>query len=99
MLNPKKTKNLFFGKKPSVFLALLKLDGKDIEWVDSWPYIGVTIRSHIRFNCCIDKKVKSFYRSANGILRIEGRSNETVMLRLLELHCLPILTYAIEVIH
>ena len=43
--------------------------------------------------------VKSFYRSANSILRIEGRSSEPVMLQLLESHCLSILTYAIEVIH
>ena len=35
----------------------------------------------------------------NGILQIEGRSNESVMLQLLESHCLPILTNAIEVIH
>ena len=86
-----------FGKKHS--LASLCLDGKDIEWVESWPYLGVTIKSHTTFNCCIDAKVKSFYRCANGILRIDGRSNESVMLQLLETHCLPILTYAIEVIH
>ena len=61
-------------------------------------YLGITIKSHVTFNCDIDKKVKSFYRSANGILRIEGRSNETVMLQLLEAHCLPILCYAIDVI-
>ena len=47
----------------------------------------------------IDEKVKSFYRCANGILRIDGRSSETVMLQLLETHCLSILTYAIEVTH
>ena len=34
-----------------------------------------------------------------GFLRIEGRSNGTIMLRLLEAHCVPILTYAIEIIH
>ena len=61
--------------------------------------MGVTIQSHKTFNCCIDEKVKSFYRSANAILRIEGRSNEMVMLQLLESHCLSILTYAIDVIH
>ena len=33
------------------------------------------------------------------ILRIEGRSEETVMLQLMESHCLPILTHAIDVIH
>ena len=97
MLNAKKSKNMFFGKKHS--LAPLQLDGKNIEWVDSWPYLGVTLKSHLHFNCCIDEKVKSFYRAANGILRIEGKSNEMVMMQLLEAHCLSILTYAIEVIH
>ena len=97
MLNDKKTKNLFFGKKHEP--ATLRLDGKDIEWVKSWQYLGVHIRSHTSFNCDISEKVKSFYRCANGILRIEGRSSETVMLQLLETHCLSILTYAIDVIH
>ena len=96
MLNAKKSKNMSFGKKHS--LASLHLDGNAIDWVESWSYLGVILKSHSSFNCCIDKKVKSFYRSANGILRIDGRSNETVMLQLLESHCLPILTYAIDVI-
>ena len=50
------------------------------------------------FNCSIDEKVKAFYRCANAILRIEGRSDEIVMLHLLETHCVSVLTYAIEVI-
>ena len=39
-----------------------------------------------------------FYCSVNSILRVEGRSNDMMMLQLLETHCLPILTYAIEAI-
>ena len=70
-----------------------------MEWVDSWSYLGVTLKAQTKFNCCIDEKIKSFYRCANGILRIEGRSTETVTLQLLETHCLPILAYAIDVIH
>ena len=97
MLNPKKTKNLSFGKKHS--LPPLTLDGKNIEWVESWSYLGVTLKSHKNFNCDIDEKVKSFYRCANAILRIDGKSDETVMLQLIESHCIPILTYAIETIH
>ena len=98
MLNPKKSKNMMFGKKVDS-LPFLQLDGKDLEWVNSWTYLGVTLLSHKEFNCCINQKLKSFYRSANAILRIEGRSNELVMLQLLESHCLSILSYAIEVIH
>ena len=87
---------MFFGK--TVNLSPLKLDGKDIEWVDKWTYLGVTVRSYKNFNCCIDEKVKSFYRCLNAILRIEGRSDDMVMLQLLETHCVSILTYAIDVI-
>ena len=33
---------------------------------------------------------------ANSILRVEGRSDDMVMLRLIESHSVPILTYGIE---
>ena len=88
---------MVFGKEhqpPNLFL-----DGKEIEWIKSWKYLGVTLVSHKTFNCSIDEKLKTFYRCANAILRIEGRSDEIVMLHLLETHCVSVLTYAIEVIH
>ena len=97
MLNPKKSKNMQFGKKEDS-LPFLQLDGNALEWVNSWSYLGVTLRAHKVFDCCVAEKLKSFYRSANAILRVEGRSNELVMLQLLESHCLSILSYAIEVI-
>ena len=79
-----------FGKKVDI-LPFLQLDGNDLEWVSSWTYLGVTLLSHKEFNCCINQKLKSFYRSANAILRVDGHSNELVMLQLLESHCLSIL--------
>ena len=39
-----------------------------------------------------------FYRALNSIIQIEGRSDDMVMLRLLEAHCIPILAYAIEIV-
>ena len=98
MLNSKKSKNMQFGKRiPNLFS--LQLNGKSLEWVESWTYLGVTLLSHKQFNCSIEEKLTSFYRSANAILRIEGRLSELVMLQLLESHSLSILTYGIEVIH
>merc|ERR1712203_1020631 len=96
LLNPKKSKSMLFGKKHS--LPPIMLNGKEVEWVESWTYLGVTVCSYKKFNCCIEDKVKSFYRSANAILRIEGRSNELVMLQILESHCVSVLTYGVEVI-
>ena len=42
--------------------------------------------------------MKSSYRSLNAILRIEGRLDDMVMLRLLEAHCIPLITYGVETI-
>ena len=97
-LNAKKSKNLVFGKglAPNY---LIKLNGDDIPWEAKWPYLGIQLKSGASFNCCIKEKLSSFYRSLNSILRIEGRSDEIVLLRLLEAHCLPVLTYGIETIH
>ena len=57
------------------------------------------LKAGSRFGCSVVERVKSFYRSLNSILRVEGRSDDMVMLRLIESHCVPILSYAIEIIH
>ena len=97
-LNAKKTKVLYFGKRLNNKFDVT-LNGKSIEWVDEWIYLGVTLKSAKTFDCSIKERVKKFYRCANSIFRIDGKSNDMVMLHLLESHCVPILTYAIEVTH
>ena len=47
----------------------------------------------------VEETLRKFYRSINSILRVDGRSDDIVMLRLLEAHCVPILSYAIEVVN
>ena len=98
LLNAKKSKNLFFGKG-SVPNHELRLSNEPIPWVDEWTYLGVKLKSGPRFGCCVKETIAKFYRALNSILRVEGRSDDMVMLRLLEAHCIPILTYAIEVVH
>ena len=77
----------------------LNLSDDCIDWVSEWTYLGVKLVSGPRFGCCVKEKISKFYGAANAILRVEGRSDDVVMLRLLEAHCVPILTYAIEVIN
>ena len=97
-LNAKKSMNLFFGKGPKpTFLVTIK--NAPIPWVDQWPYLGVNLKSGQKFDCCVKEKIASFYRALNSIIRIEGHADELVRLRLLEAHCLPILTYGAEVFH
>ena len=97
-LNAKKTKNLFFGCKTAPTHSL-KLNDADIKWEAKWKYLGINLKSGLNFDCCIQETIAKYYRALNAILRVEGRSNDIIMLRLLEAHCIPILTYGIEVLH
>ena len=95
----KKQKNMEFGKGATPSLHV-RLNGDPIPWVKKWVYIGLTLRTTgSSFDCCVKEKIAMFYCSLNSILRIEGKSDDMVMLRLLEAHCLPILSYGIKVIH
>ena len=96
-LNAKKSKNMHFGKQKQ-FSFHPTLNGVAVEWVNEWRYLGVTLRAGPRFGCAVKERVKSFYRCLNSILRVEGRSDDMILLQLLETHCVPILTYAIETI-
>ena len=97
-LNAKKSKIVPFGKKLDTVRDVI-LDGNKIEIVKEWVYLGITLRSDTIFNCSVSDRVKKFYRCANAIFRIDGHSNDTVMLHLIETHCVPLLTYGIEVVH
>ena len=82
-----------------IFSCDITLNGKVLNWSQECKYLGVVLRCGKTFGCSISERVKKFYRCANAILRIDGQSTDTVMLRLLESHAVPILTYAIEIIH
>ena len=97
-LNAKKSRNLYFGKRTKILHDII-LNGNKVEWADEWPYLGVTLKSAKLFGCSVTDRIKKLYRCTNSIFRIDGRSNDMVMLRLIESHCIPLLTYAIEIVH
>ena len=71
-LNAKKTRNLYFGKRTSISYEI-KLNDKPILWAEEWKYLGVLVRSGPKYGCSVVERVKSFYRSLNSILRVQGR--------------------------
>ena len=87
-----------FGKNNNID-AKVSINGSDIDWVHEWKYLGVMLRSGPRFGCSVTDRVKQFYRSLNSILRVEGRSENGILLRLIESQCVPVLTYGIEIAH
>ena len=97
-LNSSKSKLVYFGK-PCHDLYTLCINGENLEWVQSWAYLGVTVVSRRRFACSVTERIRKFYRCANAIFRIEGRSDDLTMLRLAQSHCVPLLTYGMEIVH
>ena len=95
-LNAKKSKLLYFGKSCND-LYQPKLNNLPLEWVETWMYLGVKLVSGKKFGCTVVDRIKKYYKCANAIFRIEGKSDDLTMLKLIEAHCVPILTYAIEV--
>ena len=97
-LNSKKSRLMYFGRRTEI-LSDIYLNNELVKWANEWTYLGVVLKSDLQFCCSITEKIRKFYRCTNAIFRIDGQSTDTVMLRLMESHCIPILTYAIEVIH
>ena len=95
-LNARKSKLMYFGKRcTDLFIPLL--NGTPMEWVESCTYLGVCLVSSHHFKCSVTDRIKKFYKSANAIFRVEGHSDDLTMLSLVESHCVPILTYGIEI--
>ena len=97
-LDAKKSRCPYFGKQANISYELM-LNENIVEWAEELPYLGVTLKSGKTFNCSVTARIKKYYRSINNILRIEGYSNDLVLSQLIDTHCLPIWTHAIEIIH
>jgi hypothetical protein len=96
-LNPKKSKLMFFGKV-DCHLAPVTLQGVTLEFVGMWSYLGINVCSGRSFSCSVTEKIRKYYKCVNAILRT-GNCSEPVLLRLIEAHAVPILTYGIEIIY
>jgi hypothetical protein len=70
-LNPKKSKLMFFGRNIGP-LAPVYMNGVALKWEETWPYLGVDVKSGLCFSCNPKSKLAKFYKSVNCILRIGG---------------------------
>ena len=95
--NPKKSKSLLFGQFRNTNVAPLYLNGQQIEYVDQWDYLGVTVVSGTNLSFSASSDLRSFYRSANSVLSVQRKPNELVQMKLLYSMCVPILSHTAEV--
>ena len=97
--NPRKSKVMIFSRS-AIDLANHKpvlLDGSPIDYATSIKYLGVTIDSNKGVNFPAENDLQSFYRSANSVLNVLKKPDETILMHLLFRNCVPTLTYACAV--
>ena len=95
--NVKKSKVLFFGKTSNQICDLM-LDGKPLEFVNQWKYLGVTVTAGPSLSFSARPALASFYRAVNSILSVLRKPDELVLMNLLYSNCVPILSYGAEVV-
>ena len=59
-LNSKKTKILYFGRTVESPHDIF-LNGKVIEWVLKWSYLGVILKSGKVYNCSVIEQIRKFF--------------------------------------
>ena len=86
---------LSFNVKKS---KILSFDGKSVEIVQEWKYLGVTSVSGAKLSFSHKPALTAFYRSSNSILASIRKPNEMVQISLLYTNCVPCMSYAAEVV-
>ena len=90
---------MYFGRKFDSFsCAPILLNGKQLDFVTEWKYLGVTLKSGKQFTCSVIKPRGAFYRSVNSILNALNGPSDHVQMKLLYSICVPIITYASDVV-
>ena len=95
--NVNKSKYLIFGDMKCKNVDPLFLNGKPIDTVSKWNYLGTTITSGNRVSFSTQKELSAFFRSFNSILSATQKPNCLVLMNILYSNCVPNLTYAAEV--
>ena len=77
--------------------SVTSLSGHCLLWVAKMRYLGIYIDCSKSMKCSLDECKKKFYRAANGIFGMIGRTvSEEVILKLISSKCIPILLYGLE---
>ena len=96
LYNPSKSKIMVFGS-PAASTSF-SMYGSNLSHVNEVKYLGVTIVSGPTFSVSLVKTLIRFRSSANSILNVIHRSSEPTLMKLLYSICVPLLSYASEVI-
>jgi hypothetical protein len=99
-LNSKKSSCLRIGPRHSFTEPKLILNGQELAWKSELKYLGVFIVSSNKFKCSLQNNRQKFFQATNSIFgKIGTRAPLNLTLSLIDLFCVPVLLYGLEVIN
>ena len=98
-INSKKSSCIWFGKFYNHESVHLCVDGVLLPWSSYLKYLGVTLKSSIKFAVDSKHSRSGFYKSFNAIYSKVSRAKENVILSLVKTFCMPTLLYGIEALN
>ena len=94
--SPSKSKLMHFGKvetKPTITMY-----GNSLDYTREYKYLGVVVVAGKAFSSSHVAPLIKFRSAANTVLNVQRRPSENVLMMLLYSTCVPIMTYAFEVV-
>ena len=87
--NPVKTKCMVFSEKRinTAELPVVRLTGRDVEWVEKFKYLGTLLTPALTDRCDIENKRTHFIRSVNYVLSTFADAPSNVKSRLIQTYC------------
>jgi hypothetical protein len=99
-LNASKSVCLRIGRRYNAKCIKIKIGSETVPWVAEAKYLGLYVKSSIKFSCNFETAKAKFYRSSNAILsRLGNQPNPCVALQLISSIALPSLTYSAEALN
>jgi len=96
--NVNKSVALRVGNRWRTLCAPLTLGSTALRFVDSTKYLGVYLKSGVKYSCSYGHLKLRFYSCFNALFcRSKASNSELVTTELLKTVCIPMLTYALEV--
>ena len=94
--NPSKSKVMYFGKRTNE--PTFTMYGKQLDYVDTYKYLGVTVVGGNTFSTSHLKPLIKFRSAANTVLNVHQKPSEPILMKMLYATCVPHLTFASDVI-
>ena len=96
-LNLNKTKAMVFHlpQRRDVFTPFIEMSGRQIELVNEFSFLGITVDKHINWKCHIDNICKKVSKTTGIMNRLKNTLPRNILLTLYNSLVLPHLTYGI----